>query len=222
VIKKRDIDHLKGIFTFEDISCSEELLQSHNIPTVGINHFCTKYAVKFFSKEFIKPGLDFFGKIGCSSIAIIGLRENNCVYCSIKTKHGNLDEWKDENKITCLKFSEIEDLSEVERCGYEAFRALWRSESKIDGVLITDNVLAQGALRAIVQLGISMPDELKLISHATRGVKLPYEQTVTRLECDFSALANEAINMMEQLIAGHKPDSERIVMKPELIIGETT
>jgi DNA-binding LacI/PurR family transcriptional regulator len=85
-----------------------------------------------------------------------------------------------------------------------------------------DDINCRGVLRAMLRLGVEPPAQIRLVSHATRGVELSYHKPVTRVEYDPAEQARAAIEIMLGL--QRQPDSEpRIIWVPgRLVKGETT
>jgi DNA-binding LacI/PurR family transcriptional regulator len=55
--------------------------------------------------------------------------------------------------------------------GYDEFREIWTySADKPDGLLVTDDVLFQDVVTAILELGIRVPDQLRVVAHANEGM----------------------------------------------------
>ncbi|MCC6579914.1 MAG: GntR family transcriptional regulator [Phycisphaeraceae bacterium] len=48
--------------------------------------------------------------------------------------------------------------------GYESFHRLWAQADRPQGLVITDNVMAQGVIKAMLELQVQIPGELKIVS----------------------------------------------------------
>jgi DNA-binding LacI/PurR family transcriptional regulator len=69
--------------------------------------------------------------------------------------------------------------------GWEEFREIWGAcDEKPDGLLITDDMLFNDVKAAILELGISVPEQLMVVTHANRGTRYHYPFPVVTLECD--------------------------------------
>jgi DNA-binding LacI/PurR family transcriptional regulator len=68
--------------------------------------------------------------------------------------------------------------------GWAAFREIWSANEKPDGLLITDSVLYQGAINAVLGLKINVPDELMILTQANTGEDTVYPFPTVRMEYD--------------------------------------
>ena len=113
--------------------------------------------------------------------------------------------------------------SEPEQAGFDVMVRLWSSDEKPDGLIVLDDILCRGVLRATLTLGVDLPRDLKLVSTSNRGIGFPYHKPVTRVEFDTAQLAEHAVQRMIQLSGWRSADTlAPIAIKGKLIEGETT
>ena len=110
----------------------------------------------------------------------------------------------------------------TEQNGYNLFTALWNQTKRPDGLLVTDDIFCRGALRAILHLGVQVPEELHLITQANEGVALPFHLTVTRLELSPPEFARQACEMMLLRCRGKTPAQKQIDIPVRLVQREIT
>ncbi len=91
--------------------------------------------------------------------------------------------------------------------GWEVFREIWFCGEKPDGLLILDDVLSQGVASAIAELGIRVPDQLMVVSHANKGSGIEYPFPVSLLSMDPELHARHLATCMSNRLQG-KPESE--------------
>jgi LacI family transcriptional regulator len=102
--------------------------------------------------------------------------------------------------------------------GWEEFREVWTAHAeKPDGVLVSDDVLAPDVARAIRELGIRVPDQLTVVTHANRGVPLALPFAAPRLEFDPAAVAAALVRLMVGRLRGELKDDSQITLAPELV-----
>ncbi len=94
--------------------------------------------------------------------------------------------------------------------GWEEFREIWRGAEKPDGVLITDDVLAQDVTIAIHELGIQVPEQLMVVTHATRGSGVWSPFPVAKVEYDPEAQAQLFSALIINRLRGEPFPSEPI------------
>jgi DNA-binding LacI/PurR family transcriptional regulator len=94
-------------------------------------------------------------------------------------------------------------LPELTGAGWEEFREIWMARSeKPDGLLVMDDILFRDAMISIREMGLSIPGQLRIVAHATRGANIVYPDSVVRLEVDPAENASILGSMMLRLLAG--------------------
>ena len=94
--------------------------------------------------------------------------------------------------------------------GWEAFRDIWTAyPDHPDGLLVTDDVLFRDAALAISELGIAVPEQLKIVTHANRSSpSLHTSFPHTRFEFAPAADAQALVDLLERRLAGAPPPVE--------------
>ncbi|MBI4028578.1 MAG: LacI family DNA-binding transcriptional regulator [Verrucomicrobia bacterium] len=84
--------------------------------------------------------------------------------------------------------------------GYEEFREIWTScKEKPDGLLVTDDILFQDVVTAILELRIAVPDRLKVVATANKGMVTCPFFSAARMEFDPDEQAGAMGNMLAKL-----------------------
>lgn len=84
---------------------------------------------------------------------------------------------------------------------WEAVRDFWiLSREKPDGLLIADDTLLQDAVLALLELGVKVPTDLKVVSHTNKGVQFFYPFPLVCLETDPEELAEATFAMTRTLM----------------------
>jgi DNA-binding LacI/PurR family transcriptional regulator len=95
--------------------------------------------------------------------------------------------------------------------GWEELREIWASsERKPDGLLIADDMLFSDARAAVADLGIRVPEDLMIVSHANRGMWFPASFPVTRIEVDPDACAQAMGTVLVDLLEGRAPAAKKM------------
>jgi DNA-binding LacI/PurR family transcriptional regulator len=100
--------------------------------------------------------------------------------------------------------------------GYQtAFEVFDTGEEWPDGVLITEDIMAHGALLALAKLGIRPGRDMLIASHSNRGtsVLLGSEEDIIRLEFDPAEIVQNLFEMLEILMSGGNLDSHIVAYK---------
>ncbi len=96
--------------------------------------------------------------------------------------------------------------------GWEAFRAIWsaKRKSQPDGLVVVDDLIFNDACIAISNMGLNVPEQLMIVTHANRYSGLVAPFPVARMENDPSRSAEHAWQMLKTLMAGKRPASKLI------------
>ena len=95
--------------------------------------------------------------------------------------------------------------------GWQGFRDLWSaSRERPDGLLVLDDVLYRDAARAILELGIQVPSQLRIVTHSNRGDDLVQPFPVTLLESDPDEMAAAAAEFVIQSLEGHAVPARQV------------
>ena len=86
--------------------------------------------------------------------------------------------------------------------GWERFRALWAGgREKPDCLLVSDDTIYPEAAMAILELGIRVPDDLLVVTHANRGAGMFCPFPTVRVEFDPVASARAMVDLLRQHMA---------------------
>lgn len=97
--------------------------------------------------------------------------------------------------------------------GWEHFRRIWRSRGeKPDGLFVGLDVLYRDAAMAILQLGIRVPQDLLVVTHANRGSGMFCPFPTVRLEFDPALYARSMVDMLLRRIRGGPPGPSRVCL----------
>jgi len=85
------------------------------------------------------------------------------------------------------------DVGQHESCGYASFRNLWGQSERPDGLFVYPDTSARGAMTAALELGVRVPDDLKMVFHHNTGVDWVCPLAVDWVETDMARWAAEMI-----------------------------
>ena len=105
--------------------------------------------------------------------------------------------------------------------GYQAMCDLWQTEYKPDGVIVSDDNTAMGVCKAVCDLQIDIPRQLKLITQATIGVERDFSLDITRCAFDLKRICRGAFAMLYRHMLGDR-DAQRLLIKAAICQGSTT
>ena len=221
------LKRLRGVFSFPSPRQLGNLvpgLKAANVPVVILTESDdVDYSVCIDRRSFYALAFAELRAAGCRRVGVVYLGQSrpdldNDPAFARTVGSGDLEtrpEW-------LIGLDGSSTASALEQAAYASFLRLWEQPERPDGLVVADDICCGGILRAIPQLGIRMPDTLRLVSHANRGHDLPYHQPVTRVEFDPDEIADHAAEMMTALLYGRQPRSRNVCLPGRLVKGSTT
>jgi DNA-binding LacI/PurR family transcriptional regulator len=103
----------------------------------------------------------------------------------------------------------------VERYGYEQFCALWRDEPHPDGLIVNDDIMARGVIAGLLEAGVRVPLDLKLVLHRNREVDLLCPLPASFTELSIRATAEALVSQIEKQFRGEA--CQRVVLPYRLV-----
>jgi DNA-binding LacI/PurR family transcriptional regulator len=91
-----------------------------------------------------------------------------------------------------------------ERHGYAAFHELWRRPDRPDGLLVYTDTAARGVMTAALELGVRVPEDIKMVFHHNTGVDWTCPLGVDWVENDVGAWAAAMIEQVRRQKAGEE------------------
>ena len=101
--------------------------------------------------------------------------------------------------------------------GYETFRQLWARRQRPAALVIGDDVAAAGAARAMVDLGVDVPGELLVITHANVGAPVHYPLSFCRIGMDVTVAVRQAWVLLAEAIGDPAQPSRDVLIAPQWI-----
>lgn len=94
-------------------------------------------------------------------------------------------------------------------------RYLEQAEQRPDGIVATSDVIAMTALRALSEVGLSVPGDVRVVGYDNLPVSEHTVPSLTTISQDLVSGAQHMVDLLMRRIAGE--DTQSIVMPPELI-----
>lgn len=88
-------------------------------------------------------------------------------------------------------------------------------------IFFHDDALCDVATRAILGLGLRVPDELAIVTHANVGRRFEFPVKLTCVEFDPKEIAHAAWKMLAELIAGERSEADLVYIQPRIREGES-
>jgi len=214
--------NLRGVFTHHSLYGISSLLSAAKVPVVGLHNRETPQ-VWFDTAMLFSLGLAHLKEAGCKTVGMIWaaisepqVETHDSMVFFRRAAEANgftvQPEW------TAPSFAD----KMTEQDGYQAMLRLWQNQSRPDGILVVDDMMCRGVLRAALQLGLDFPRDIRLVTSSNCGIALNYHKPVSRVEFDPVVEARLAVDMMLRLMDGRAPSPAAISLPGVLIKGETT
>lgn len=100
--------------------------------------------------------------------------------------------------------------------GYESARALL-SENKIDAIFAIDDMIAFGALRAVQETNLNIPEDLAIVGFNDDPMVAYVKPALTTVRIPISRMGREAAKMLIRIITDKSYSGEEIIVPTELI-----
>ena len=105
--------------------------------------------------------------------------------------------------------------------GYKAMLELYEKHPDLDGVFAANDLMAAGALKALKRLGVSVPDEVKLIGFDGIRMDMVYPEISTVSQQIYS-LGESAMNFLIKLIKGEELEKKVYEFDVDLMEKDST
>jgi DNA-binding LacI/PurR family transcriptional regulator len=105
--------------------------------------------------------------------------------------------------------------------GYMTVRRLWSLSDRPEAIVLTDDFVAQGAMTAILELGIRVPETLQLATFYVRGGDLFFPKPFIRLEIAPEDLARHISDRLLDMMKDPEKHREPIIYQPRVVVDTT-
>lgn len=107
------------------------------------------------------------------------------------------------------------------KLGYEKAKQLLELKYRPTALVISDDVMAIGAIEAIKEKGLKIPEEIEIISFNNIPMAEIINPSITSVDINAYTLGYEASNLLIEKIKGTS-DKKKIIVPTELHVRETT
>ena len=150
---------------------------------------------------------------GCRHIAFVGDASDH--YPEFRDRYRGLTEGLRAAGLTVDPGLHVDCLS-IEQAGYDATRRLIGRGIPFDGIFAASDLIALGALRALGEIGIAVPDAVAVVGFddiPAAGLARPSLTTVAQ---DYSRAGPLLVDALIRRIHGEAPDNR--VLAPRLVV----
>ena len=195
-VQARKFCGVLAVSTCPDAEWLEPLAQQ-GVPVVGAR--MDSYAVLFDYPLFAREAVRRLCQQGCRKIAMIGGDG------SLVAGAGGTEAFRSELQAQGVAVVESWIKGDIQQnvagAGWNQFREIWLARAeKPDGLLLLDDMLSRDVSIAIMELGIRIPKQLRIISHANKGSEMFIPFPITLMEVDPQICAEKMGTMLLQLL----------------------
>ncbi len=108
-----------------------------------------------------------------------------------------------------------------EDVGHQLAKRLMSTSNPPDAILCGDDEIAMGAMRALDDMGLRVPDDVALIGFDDSRISSHPRIQLTTISQDVKKMGSLATEIVIRRIEGRSSDYERIILKPNLIIRKS-
>jgi LacI family transcriptional regulator len=105
--------------------------------------------------------------------------------------------------------------------GYRAMQGLLTVQPRPTAVFVASDVVAFGAISAILQAGLRIPQDIAVVGFDDLPLSAFYQPHLTSIHLPIVDLALTGGEILIQLINGKKPDQKNILLNTHLVIRES-
>lgn len=105
-------------------------------------------------------------------------------------------------------------------CGYQLAKSLLELV-EFDGLICADDFLAAGAIRAIRDAGLSVPQDIAVIGCNDLPIARMIEPPLTTFRIDFQEMGREAARLLLQLLEKEEIKETLFYLKPTLVVRKS-
>ena len=177
---------------------------------LGFDSICTN------TYEGAVMAMEHLISLGCRKIVHItsrGTKEGRYMaYCNCMSEHGL---YYDDSYILQGDFTH--------ESGYVSMRTLMENVPDLDAVFVANDQMAIGALRALREAGISVPEQVKIIGFDNVSMSSFVRPPLSTIHIDKEALGRDSMALLLDRIENGLPkEPYRKVLKSQLIVRAST
>ena len=177
------------------------VLQDYRVPILGLSDYFPE-GVTRSRQQVMASALDCLTGHGAREIALMSWVSDR----SLATNVSYIDAFRQEMQARGLRVREewlkYRQHPSIPGVGWEHFRDIWTaSEEKPDGLIVTDDILFQDAALAIVESGVRVPEELKVVAMVVDAPPILFPFDITCLEYSTKEVAENMIALLDRRLA---------------------
>jgi LacI family transcriptional regulator len=106
--------------------------------------------------------------------------------------------------------------------GYQCIENLIKDSFEIKSIFAANDLIALGAMKALIKNGIRIPEEVSIVGYDDIPTSSLVVPALTTVEQPKYLMGKRAAELLLKQINNEKIDEKKLILKPKLIIRETT
>lgn len=208
-----DLGRIEGLLSVGRLQavCAE-------IPVVYGNLRIDGHTVNIDYAAMVRQGVEYLAGHGCRELALFTYRDTTQRQtCRDAFGAALRDAGLPRRQGREVAVQEWGEGCNPEEEGRKGLLQMWRQRRHPDGIVFTDDWHGLGAMRALVELGVAVPDQVRLVTHANAGYELPRPCPAARLQLDPRDLARGMVDALEQIWTGDAAVPRQLLVAPQLL-----
>ncbi len=224
-----DIDHhrFKGLIF---VGCSpvvrKDFLQRSDLPGVIYGYSPSECTVSLDNYRAVYESASWLARQGCRRVVYYRTLSPWSL-STARDREGLLDAAREHglvepiDAIHQLRPSQVSRSVSPEKIGYEEMRRLmagWdRSHTWPDGLIVSDDIMMKGIAYALVERGIRVPQQLRVVCFGAEGIDHLYAVPVARYVHSVQEVARLLISLLWKQIVGEPLSSSPVLVGGNLL-----
>ena len=102
----------------------------------------------------------------------------------------------------------------IERFGYESMKTLWSRSRRPDGLFIFPHTAVRGSLTALLELGVNIPGDLKLVAHGNIETPILTPYPVDWITSSSREIVQAMVSQIQKALDGLPAEPIRLKYRP--------
>lgn len=198
-------------------------LLERDYPFVMIGHGAANDNISFVDLDFdyvLHTAVKYLVESGHRHIALINnsssLYEMGMGYV-VRAKQAFYQTMQNHGLVGIDRFCESN-----EQAGYDVTTALLTAEPSLSALIITNEWIAGGVIRALTDQALKVPDDVSLFAVVSPHLAEMTTPTLTAIDFPFAEMGRLAANMLISRLEGKEEEPSQFLLKPSLTVRRST
>jgi DNA-binding LacI/PurR family transcriptional regulator len=200
-----------------------ELLHKMNFPFSMIGHCAKNDGLIFVDSDFtelLKQAVQHLAQLGHQNIAFISYpkRASEGGYGYVQRAHFGFT--TEIEKLGLMGI--IQDCEISPEAGYEATLSLLKENPLVTSLIVTNESVYSGAIRAIHSLGLRIPEDISTIANISSRLAHRYSPSITTMDMPAYEMGHLGVEMLIKRLEGKEDLPMQVLIPAEIHIRQTT